>query len=105
MDIHNSIKVIHNCILDTHDSTIDMQTALWVNMVEDPLISVQCAIMVTYNAIILDVYDPIMNGIHNYSMDIHMQLWIGYPYAIMDVYTFQELRLSLNELRVSIIEL
>ena len=29
--------------------------------------------MVTHNAIILNVHDPIMNGIPNYSMDIHMQ--------------------------------
>ena len=74
-------------------------------MVEDPLINVQCAIMVTHNAIILDVYDPIMNDVHTYSMDIHVQLWIWYPYAIMDIYTFQELQVSLNELRMCIIEL
>ena len=55
----------------------------------------QCAIMVTHNAIILNVYDPIMNGIHNHIMDIHMQLWIWYPHAILDIYTFQELQLSL----------
>ena len=73
-------------------------------MFEDPLISVECAIMVTHNANILNVYDPIRNGIHNYSIDIHMQLWIWYPYAIMGIYTFQELRLSLNELWISIIE-
>ena len=35
-------------------------------MVEDQLTSVQYAIMVTHNAIILNVYEPIMNGIHNY---------------------------------------
>ena len=57
-------------------------------MVEDPLIRVQCAIMVTHSAIILDVYDPIMNGIQNCSVDVHMQLWIWYPHAIMDIYTF-----------------
>ena len=43
-------------------------------MVEDQLTSVQYAIMVTHNAIILNVYEPIMNGIHNYIMDIHRQL-------------------------------
>ena len=46
--------------------------------------------MVTHNATILNVYDPIMKGIHNYSMGIHMKTWIWYPYAIMDIYTFQE---------------
>ena len=29
-------------------------------MVEDPLISFQCAIMATHNAIILNVHDPII---------------------------------------------
>ena len=90
VDIHNSIMVIHNYIMDIHDSFIDMQTASWVNMVENPLITVQCAIMLTHYAIILNVHDPIMNGVHNYSMDIHMQFWIWYPYAILDVHAFQE---------------
>ena len=42
----------------------------------DPLISFQCAIMATHDAIILNVHYPIMNGIPNYSKDIHMQLWM-----------------------------
>ena len=32
-------------------------------MVDDLLISFQCAIMATHNAIILNVHDPIMNDI------------------------------------------
>ena len=31
---------------------------------------------INYDAIILNVHDPFMNGIPNYSMDIHMQLWM-----------------------------
>ena len=40
-----------------------------------------------------------------HSIGIHMQFWIWYPYAILDVHTFQEFRLSLNELQISITEL
>ena len=45
-------------------------------MVEDPLSSSQCANMAIHDGIILNVHDPIMNGIPNYSNDIHMQLWM-----------------------------
>ena len=33
--------------------------------------------MSTHNEIILIVHDPIMNGIHELSMDIHVQLSIS----------------------------
>ena len=36
--------------------------------------------MATHNAIILNDHDPIMNGIPNYIMDFHTQLWMWYPY-------------------------
>ena len=81
--------------------------ALWVDIVEDPLISFQCAIMVTHNTNILNVHDPIMNDIHNYSMDIHMQLWMWYPYTqlLISMLFKNQVRMSLNELRISTIEL
>ena len=76
-------------------------------MVEDPLISFQRAIMATHNAIISNDHDPIVNGIPIYSMNIHMQSWMGYPYMQLwiSILFKNYVRMSLNELRISIIEL
>ena len=102
--------VIHNYIIDIKYSIIDIQNyimPLWVNMLEDPLISFQCVNIATHNAIILHVHDPIMNGIPNCSMDIHMQLWMWYPYMQwwISILFKNYVRMSLNELRISIIGL
>ena len=79
--IYNSIIDIHNCVMGKYG---------W-----NP-VSFQCAVMDTHNAIILNVNNSNIDGIHHLIMNIHS--------ATIDIHNCWELGMSLSELWKSINE-